>query len=288
MRRITRGRFTRTCRVVCGLAAMSSANAQTVTVPLSADQWTATDSVREETYLGRPSLYINRGVAIARDVAIENGTIEYDVAATPATNFLGVAFHAASPRFSEVVMFRVRQSGTLEALQYAPAFNNTGAAWQVYHGPESNAVVTIPRERWVHVSIELDGATARIFFDTATMPTLIVPQLAGAGGRGSACGRAPSGAARTSRTFVTQCHTRPLPRSPRRCRSPGTSRSGNYPTSWIRRHSRRAKLPDPKTLTWERITAEAAGFVLVNRYRVGRMSPGASGSKNARDADSTA
>src|SRR5689334_15919717 len=137
----------------------AAAAAQTATVPLTAADWEGTDSVRIESYLGRPSLYINRGVALARTLTLENGTIDYDVAATATTSFLGLAFRAASPRFSEVILLRPRQSGTIEAVQYAPAFNNVAAAWQIYHGPGSNAVATIPRERWVHVRIELDGPT---------------------------------------------------------------------------------------------------------------------------------
>src|SRR5262249_43347648 len=137
-------------------------------VSLDASRWEATDSVRSETYLGRPSLYINKGTALSRDAAVEDGTIEYDVAASSATSFLGVAFRGVSPRFAEILLLRPRQSGTIEALQYAPAFNSTAAAWQVYHGEESNATVIVPRERWVHVRIELSGTAARIFFDTAT------------------------------------------------------------------------------------------------------------------------
>jgi hypothetical protein len=76
----------------------TTARAQTATVPLDAADWEGTDSVRVESYLGRPSLYINRGVALARDVTLENGAIDYDIAATPATSFLGLAFRAASPR----------------------------------------------------------------------------------------------------------------------------------------------------------------------------------------------
>jgi len=87
-----------------------TAVAQERTVSLSARAWEGTDSVRAEAYLGRPSLYINRGVALARDVEMENGTIEYDVAATPKTSFLGLAFRATSPRFSEVILLRPRQS----------------------------------------------------------------------------------------------------------------------------------------------------------------------------------
>ena len=109
------------------------------TVPLTPEAWTATDSIRFVSHLGRPALYINRGVALARKVAMENGMLELDLAATEATNFLGVAFRAASPRFSNVVFLRPGASGTEEAVQYGPAFNSVGVAWQVYHGEGANA-----------------------------------------------------------------------------------------------------------------------------------------------------
>jgi hypothetical protein len=47
-------------------------------VPLAPEAWNASDSIRFETYLGRPSVYINRGVALARNVSMRDGTIEYD------------------------------------------------------------------------------------------------------------------------------------------------------------------------------------------------------------------
>jgi hypothetical protein len=251
----------------CATSYATVGAAQTVTVSLAASAWEATDSVRSESYLARPSLYINKGVALARDVVLENGTIEYDVAATPATNFLGVAFRAASPRFSEVLLLRVRQSGTPEALQYAPAFNNTAAAWQVYHGPESNAVVTIPRERWMHVRIELEGEAARIFFDTATTPTLTVPRLAGAGGHrfGVWTGAFGRGAyfsnihyTPSSRPVAAAAPTRP---------EPGVITDWDLSNTIEPAAFTPASLPDLATLTWKHVVAEPGGFVLVNRYR---------------------
>ncbi len=122
--------------------------AQSGSVPLSPEAWIATDSIRFESYLRRPALYINRGVALVRGGAMENGTLELDVAATDATNFLGVAFRAASPRFSNVVFLRPGQGGTEEAVQYGPAFNSVGVAWQVYHGAGANAVATLPRNHF--------------------------------------------------------------------------------------------------------------------------------------------
>ena len=88
---------------------------------------------------------------------MENGVLELDVAATEATNFLGLAFGAASPRFSNVVFLRPGASGTEEAVQYGPAFNSVGVAWQVYHGEGANAVAELPRDRWTSIP----GSTSR-------------------------------------------------------------------------------------------------------------------------------
>jgi len=252
-----------TLTAVVGVTAV----AQERTVSLSASAWEGTDSVRAEAYLGRPSLYINRGVALARDVELENGTIEYDVAATPKTSFLGLAFRATSPRFSEVILLRPRQSGTIEALQYAPAFNNVAAAWQIYHGPESNAAVTIPRERWVHVRVELAGPTARIFFDTATVPTLTVPRLAGAGGTrfGVWTGAFGRGAYFSNIRYTPS--SMPVSTAGAARPEPGIISNWELSNAIEPAAFTPASLPDLTKLTWERVTAEPAGFVLVNRYR---------------------
>lgn len=245
----------------------TAAAAQTATVALNAADWEGTDSVRTESYLGRPSLYINRGVALARHVTLENGTIDYDVAATSKTSFLGIVFRAASPRFSEVILLRPRQSGTIEAVQYAPAFNNVAAAWQIYHGPGSNAVATIPRERWVHVRIELDGPTARVFVDTATTPTLTVPRIAGGGGNrfGVWTGAYGRGAYFSNIRITPSSATVTSAGTPRPV--PGVIANWDLSNVIDASAFTPASLPDLNTLQWQQVTAEADGFVLVNRYR---------------------
>jgi hypothetical protein len=250
-----------------GFAMSSTALAQSTAVSLAAADWEGTDSVRSEVYLGRQSLYINRGVALARNVAVENGTIDYDVAATPRTSFLGLAFRAKSTRFSEVLLLRPRQSGTIEALQYAPAFNSVAAAWQIYHGPESNAVVSIARERWVHVRIELSGPTARIFFDTATVPTLTVPRLAGAGGTrlGVWTGAYGRGAYFSDIRFTPSSMPVTTAGTPRP--QPGVIANWELSNVVDAAAFTPARLPSLEKLEWEKVSAEPAGFVLVNRYR---------------------
>ena len=236
-------------------------------VPLTPDAWTATDSLRAVTYLGRPALYINRGVALVRGASMENGTLELDVAASDTTNFLGVAFRATGPRFSNVVFLRPGASGSEEAVQYGPAFNSVGVAWQVYHGEGANAVADVPRNRWVHLRLELDGSVARLFVDTATAPTLVVPRVVtSAGARLGVWAGAFGRGAYFSNVRYTPAHpSRPVPPPP--APPPGTILSWELSPAIDAAGFSPDALPDLRRLTWERVETEPEGFVLVNRYR---------------------
>jgi Tol biopolymer transport system component len=132
------------------------------TIPLTPDRWTATDSLRFGDYQGRPSLYINRGVALANGVELRDGTLEYDMVVPRGGNFMGAVFHATSAENSEVIFFRPGQSGTMESVQYAPALNGVAAAWQIYHGEGANAAVPLAFDQWLHVRIDIAGVTATL------------------------------------------------------------------------------------------------------------------------------
>jgi len=249
------------------LACATPAAAQSTNVPLAPQARVATDSIRAVSYLGRPAIYINRGVALVRGAAMENGTLDLDVAATDTTNVLGVAFRAATPRFSNVVFLRPGASGTEEAVQYGPAFNSLGVAWQVYHGDGANATAEIERNRWVHVRLQLDGPVARLYVDTATAPTLVVPRVVtsagsglgvwtGAFGRGAYFSNIRYTAAPGSAVQTT------APSSPA-----GTVLDWEISNAIEAPDFSPASLPDLGRLTWQRVEAEPEGFVLINRYR---------------------
>ncbi|HEU5217393.1 MAG TPA: hypothetical protein VFU23_01970 [Gemmatimonadales bacterium] len=251
------------------LAGLSPAPAvaQAVSVPLSAEAWTATDSVRLVTWLGRPSLYIRRGVALAQGASMENGTLELDLAASDTTTFLGVVFRAASPRFSNVIFFRPRLSGTEESVQYGPALNSLGVAWQVYHGDGANAIVSVPRNRWIHARIELDGPVARLYVDTATAPSLVVPRVVTSGGAGLGVWAGPFGrGAYFSNVRYTAApgvgSVGPAPSPP-----PGTIVGWELSEAIDAADFTPAALPDLARMKWQPVEAEPEGFVLVNRYR---------------------
>jgi hypothetical protein len=255
-----------TCILLPGLVP-AGIRAQSGNVPLSPDAWTATDSVRFLPYLGRPALYINRGVALARGVQLENGTLELDVAASDTTNFLGVAFRAASPRFSNIIFLRPGASGTEEAVQYGPAFNSVGVAWQVYHGDGVNAVAELPRNRWMHVRVELEGPAARLYLDTATAPTLVVPRVVTSGGEGLGVWAGAFGRG----AYFSNIHYAAAPRSgadaPVPPPPPGSLLSWDLSNPIEAADFTPNALPDLRRLTWQRVAAEPEGFVLVNRYR---------------------
>jgi hypothetical protein len=245
------------------------AGAQATIVPLSPEAWTATDSVRAVSFLGRPALYINRGVALVRDAAMANGTLDLDLAASDTTTFLGVVFRAATPRFSNVLFLRPVASGTEEAVQYGPAFNGVGVAWQVYHGEGANAVAEVPRNRWMHVRIELDGPLARLYVDTATAPTLVVPRVVASGGSGlgvwaGAFGRGAyfSNIRYTAAPAAASSLDPSAPAAPT-----GTLLGWEISNAIEAADFTPAVLPDLSRVTWQGVVAEPEGFVLINRYR---------------------
>ena len=250
------------------LIAASAHRMSAQAVPASAVAWTASDSLRTLSYLGRPAVYINRGVALVRGASMEDGTIDLDVAASDTTNFLGVVFRAASPRFSNVVFLRFGASGTEEAVQYGPAFNSLGVAWQVYHGDGANAVAVIPRNRWFHLRLELAGSVARLYVDTASVPTLVVPRIVASGGSGIGIWTGAFGRG----AYFANVHYTASTGSPPERAAPPSPPAGSL-LHWELSNTVETTefipmtLPAPGRLTWQPVTAEPEGFILINRYR---------------------
>jgi hypothetical protein len=236
------------------------------TIPLDAQTWTASDGVRFETYLGRPSIYMERGVAIARGSAMRDGTVELDMAMKETGNFMGVVFHASSPENSEVVYLRPRSSGTPEAVQYAPALNSVGAAWKIYNGDGANAVATLPVNAWVHVKLDVTGSVANLYLNGEPKPTLTVPYLAGVDG---AMVGVWTGAFGKGAWFSNIRYTARSPAAPT---APPAFPAGTI-ADWQISDALDATafpagtLPNLTGMRWQNVRPEPPGFVLINRYR---------------------
>lgn len=179
---------------------------------------------------------------------------------------MGAAFHATTPENAEVIFFRPRQSGTSEAVQYAPALNGVAAAWQIYHGDGANAAVPLAFETWLHVRIDVQGGVATLYLNGDTTPVLVVPRLAGVDGTsiGVWTGFFGRGAYFSDIRFTPRP---PAPASAAPPLPPGTIVDWDLSPVIDAAALVPGTLPQLDTLHWDRVHPEAEGFVLVNRYR---------------------
>ncbi|MBV8369714.1 MAG: hypothetical protein JO036_12415 [Candidatus Eremiobacteraeota bacterium] len=247
-------------------AGLARAAAAETTIPLTADRWTATNTIKFETYLGRPSLYIDKGVALARGTSLRDGTLELDMAMPEGGNFMGAVFHAASTDNSEVIWLRPRASGTPEAVQYAPALNSVGGAWKIYHGDGANAVATLPFGAWVHVKIDVTGSVANLYLNGEAKPTLTVPALAGVDGAsvGVWTGAFGRGAYFSNVRYTAHPTAPPAPQPPL---PPGTLADWQISDALDATAYPPGAMPNLSGVRWQNVRPETTGVVLINRYR---------------------
>ena len=258
-------RITSLVSLLSSLATVISA--QAITLPLTAAEWTATDTIKFESFLGRPAVYINSGVAMSRTASFRNGTIDFDIAANDKSSNMGIAFRAQRSDMAEVLFFRAGASIPDDALQYSPAVNSIPAAWQVYHGPGANAAVEVPRNKWFHVRIQVNADSAIVYVHNNPKPVLVIPHLF-LGGNGTGIGLWGSGFGQgiyysnISYTPDTTPYTSKAPALPT-----GTIASWQLSEAFDGATLTPARLPNLATMKWEAVQAEAPGLVLINRYR---------------------
>ena len=171
------------------VAIVASGRGEPIDVPLSPELWTISQrnfKIPEPeppqhngeaiTFFGKPSYHLARGLATSRGAELRNGTIDVDFAADDRTRFFGIAFHVHSDDEYEVVFFRPRNSDTEQAVQYTPGLLGANV-WQLYTGPGYTAAAHLPRNEWIHAQIVIMGATAKLFLNHSTEPTLVVQNL---------------------------------------------------------------------------------------------------------------
>ncbi len=214
-------------------------------------------------YLGRPSLFLDRGIALMPGAPFADGTIEFDVAIHGQFGFAGVIFRGASPEDYELIYLRTHRSRQWDALQYTP-INAGQESWQLYAGAGYNAAAELPANRWVHVRIVVDGYSAEVFVDGELKPQLVVTDLKRdwRAGRVGLWGR--SGAAHFSNVSVTP-QVRPQPQ--RRVATP----AAGIITRWSISQSFATSSLDfarvPEAVTFDPVSSEPSGIVNIAQYR---------------------
>lgn len=157
---------------------LSSADAQTVEVPLTPDRWD-TLGVKQfvtETYLGKKCIVLNSGFISVKGADVRDGTIEADISFPEQRSFPGFAFRIKDLDNFENFYVRPHQSGNPDATQYTPVFN-AQAGWQLYHGEGYSKAFTFKFNQWHHVKINLHGLQGEIYIDDMQTPLIKVTEL---------------------------------------------------------------------------------------------------------------
>ena len=106
--------------LLCVLLSASQVKAQDDVIDFESDRWVLKNA-EIVTHLGRKAL---AGATYLKDVQMENGIIEVDIAVTGARSYPGVIFRMQSPENFERFYLRPHRAGLYpDALQYTPVFN---------------------------------------------------------------------------------------------------------------------------------------------------------------------
>ncbi|HKJ03743.1 MAG TPA: hypothetical protein VJ997_14850 [Longimicrobiales bacterium] len=154
---------------------LSAQEATVTTIRGSEGTWALPANARVGERDGRQVILLGRGSQVVRtDLDFSSGTIDFDLAADDATLFAGLVFRGAGTGDFENVYVRPYNSEEWNAVQYNPSLKG-GSTWQLY--PEFNAPAEIPRNRWIHIRVDVDGPRARFWVGDAAGPTLVVERL---------------------------------------------------------------------------------------------------------------
>ena len=145
-------------------------------VPLDANWILRGERTRITSGEGTPILEVETGFADRKDVALQDGTIEFDVQLTDRRSFVYVHFRVRDDNEREEFYLRPHKSNLPDAVQYAPVWQGK-SAWQLHHGPGGTAAAPLPAGQWMRVRVVIQGRQAAIFVGDLNTPALIVPRL---------------------------------------------------------------------------------------------------------------
>jgi len=246
--------------------------AQTLSVPPESERWELEGKAEVSEFQGRKCLRIDGGGAVLKDFELKDGVIDVDVATVGATTgkrgFVGIQFRINPEKGSgEWVYVRPHKSGLADAQQYTPFFNG-GAAWQIYSGPGFIASVELPSGTWYHLRLEVTGAQAKMFVGDMTEPSLVIDDLKSGNRTGLLALSVLTGT-----TYFSNFEVRETPSAKWERHEPPMP--ANTLTRWrlspaMDALERNLEAPlsasELDAIAWEKVSAEAPGFVVINRY----------------------
>jgi len=116
---------------------------------------------RVENHKGRTSLYLE-GKAFFDEAQFSDGVVEVDVTTPVPRAFAGILFRTQSSTEYEEMYIRLHKSGSPDAIQYTPVFNDV-AAWQLYGPGDGWGMAAFDKNEWIPLRIEFRGNRVSIF-----------------------------------------------------------------------------------------------------------------------------
>jgi len=251
------------------LVCVSTAMAQTLSLPADSTRWEIEGKGKVAEYLGRKALLLDGGGAAIKDFAMRDGVIDVDVATPASRGFFGIQFRIVDDgATAEWVYLRQHKSGLPDALQYTPVLKS-GADWQLYNGTGFTAAVDIPKDVWFHLRLEVAGAQAKLYLTDMDKPVLVMSDLKSGVEKGQIALAVLTGA-----TYFSNFTVRTTPDVPWQRHLPAMP-AGTL-VNWALSPSFDAlerNLERPLTaaqldaIRWQEVEAEPPGLVVINRYR---------------------
>jgi hypothetical protein len=246
--------------------ALALAPMQEADPPFAPSRWSIDDAgARTVPYLGRPSLFLDNGMALLKTPAFGDGTIEVDIALHGHPSFAGIVFRAEGANDYELIYVRPHLSRQEDALQYTPVFNGF-EGWQLYNGKGFTAPAELPVNRWVHLRLVVSGYSARLFVDNAPEPQLVVSDLKRPWARGQIGLWGRFGGANFSNFTFTPADTTAPPTVTPPASSNQLLLDWELSPAWQTPAISDERLPQTTT-NWSPVRAEASGLVNIGRFR---------------------
>ena len=252
-------------RIVISFFALSLTAAAAFGQSFDPAKWDITDpQARTMTFMNRPSLYLYRGSADLRDVDFADGSIEFDIALLGNPSFAGIRFRVNESDDGELIYLRPTKSRQSDAIQYAPFFQGV-ECWQLYNGEGFTGAAEFAMNRWMHVRLDVQGSTARLFVDNEEKPSLVVAELKSgvAHGRAGLWGRL--GGALFSNVKIT-------PRESSKAGALNTALPPDIVSSWLLSPSfdasKVAADSAPRSdSSWTRVDVDSGGLLNIGKHR---------------------
>jgi len=128
-----------------------------------------------------------QGVAWLPSFEIGDGVIEVDLKGRnePGKSFVGIAFHGVNAENYEVIYLRPfnfraeTEARRSHSMQYVLVPSHEWRRLRTEHPGQYEAAIATPPapDAWVHLRLELDGPTVRVFINRVSEPALVIDRI---------------------------------------------------------------------------------------------------------------